>query len=230
MIFLATAAVTAGKSQLTQSAIASITGFVKNLFGGLGGGGGADGMNKRDEARIARATSYALGVAGGSVDAARYMLGTQASRGAATERAMYDSLVAQQPAATMDAARRLGQLGDTDSGKQGLVILLSLGIGLDVPRAGCFTSTGDPDQACTAIVTQLVTLARAGSSSSSGGITPTVTPATATPPLTAPAAGDPPPPPGSSTARAANTTGALVLGLSVVAFLVFVVVMVRRHP
>lgn len=193
MVPLLALGATAAKSELTASVVSGITNFVKGIFGGLGGGGGATGLNKRDEARIARATVYALGVHAGSVDAARYLLGTQASRGAATEREMYDKLVAQVPAATVDTARRLGPLNDTDSGRQGLSILLQLGIGVDLPRAGCFTATGDPDPACASIVTQLVALARSGSSSSAGsmpgGLAPTVTPATAAPPTTAPSGG-----------------------------------------
>jgi hypothetical protein len=55
LMLAAAAASTAAKSQITQSIVSAITGAVKKIFGGLGGGGGADGMNKRDEARLARA-------------------------------------------------------------------------------------------------------------------------------------------------------------------------------
>lgn len=216
MVPLLLAGSAAAKSEITKDIVASVTKWVSNLFGGLGQGGGAGGLNKRDEARIARATSYALGVKAGSVDAARYMLGTQATRGAASEKEMYDKLVTQLAGDTLEQARKLGGLQDTDSGKAGLQILLLLRIGLDVPRAGCFTSSGDPDPACAGIVTQLVALARS--------------PAT----TTAPAAGGAPnapgtpapgaPAPAPKTAGPSGTLGVLLL----LGLLGAVVVGVRR--
>lgn len=207
---------TAAKSELTKDVISGITNFVKGLFGGIGGGGGADGMNKRDEARIARATVYAVGVRAGSVDAARYMLGTQSSRGAATERAMYDKLVAQMPSETMATARQLGGLQDSDSGKQGLQTLLTLGVGLDMPRLGCMTSTGDPDPACAGIVTRVVALARSAPS------TQTAPAAGAAAAPNAPGTPAPGTKPGTTPPAAARGSSALPLVLLLVGLVVLV--------
>jgi hypothetical protein len=144
------------------------------------------------------------------------MLGAQASAGASTERALYDKLIAQQPAATIAAARQAGALNDTGSGKGGLKILLQSGVGFDMARAGCFTSTGDPDPACAGLVTQLVALARTPGTATQKTVPPT------TPPIDADGDGQPDAPAPASTS---SSWAPLVVLL---AFLVFVVVAARK--
>lgn len=95
--------------------------------------------NATDQARAARAESYLIGAALGSVLSARLALGARQRVGATTEKALYDHIIQEMAAvapSTLAQARTLGTADDAGDGRQGLAELLRLNQGFSAPWAG----------------------------------------------------------------------------------------------